>query len=296
MTTLAHLSDLHVLDLEGVPLRRYVGKRATGLVSLALGRRRAHSSEVLGSLVQDLLARPADHVVVTGDLTNLSLEPELAKARSLLEPLASGGRLSVIPGNHDVYTKDAARERTFERYFGDLMGDPAPGADGSRYPWHRRVAGLDLVGLSSAEPRPLLLAGGRVDPRQLDRLRELSRSQGLHERFTVGLVHHNLHRRGLRKDLMHGLSNRDEVLEACARAGIDLLLHGHTHVAHRFRHGAMRVVGCGSSTWTSTDPGHVARYNAYHIEEGALSRVEVRVWDPRTSRFLTREHIPAAAI
>ena len=73
---LAHASDLHVLDLKGVAPWRYLNKRLTGLVSLALARKSAHPPHIAERLVSDLLDIAPDHVLVTGDLTNLALEPE----------------------------------------------------------------------------------------------------------------------------------------------------------------------------------------------------------------------------
>ncbi|MDP6944530.1 MAG: metallophosphoesterase, partial [Myxococcota bacterium] len=70
MTLLAHASDLHVLDTEGVPLRRYLNKRLTGLVSLGLKRKAAHPVHIAERLVADLVEVAPDHVLITGDLTN----------------------------------------------------------------------------------------------------------------------------------------------------------------------------------------------------------------------------------
>ncbi|MGM0577593.1 MAG: metallophosphoesterase family protein [Myxococcota bacterium] len=295
-TTLAHLSDIHVLDLADVGLRRYLNKRLTGLANLLARRHGGHPRPILEAAVRDLLERPVDHVLLTGDLTNLALEAEFEQARAALEPLARYEYLSVVPGNHDIYTRGAARASRFEAYFGDLMwrdGVPRPE---ERYPWYKRAGDIHLVGLNSAVPRLPLIASGRVADDQLGRLAWLSRDNGFHDGFTVGLVHHNLHPRGRRKDWMHGLRNRDSVLEACHGAGLDLLLHGHTHAANRFRHRAMHVVGSGSSTWDAEHPDHVARYNVYHVRGHALQHVEVRAWDSEAGRFVTRREIPADAL
>lgn len=295
MTTIAHISDLHVLDLEGVTAKRFINKRLTGLANLWGPRRAAHSTEILERLVADLVEEPVDHVCVTGDLVNLSLEGEFARARGLLEPLATYDQLSVVPGNHDVYTHGAARARRFERYFGDLLWEDDRPATPGPYPWHKQVGGIHVVGLCSAVPRLPLLATGEVQGDQLDRLDALSAQHSFANSFAIAMVHHNLHPRSARKNLMHGLEQRTEVLDRCAAAGIDLLLHGHTHVAHRFEHGAMRVIGCGSSTWDSTDPGHVARYNRYHVTDGELTGIETRVYDRDTERFVPSSDVPAAA-
>lgn len=102
--------------------------------------------------------------------------------------------------------------------------------------------------------------------------------------FPIALVHHNLHVRGWRKDAMHGLDNRDVFLAACARVGVQLVLHGHTHVAHRFVKDGMDIIGSGSSTWWSEHDNHIARFNVY-IEAGRLAHVEVRRYDRASDGF-----------
>ncbi|MFO0748672.1 MAG: metallophosphoesterase [Myxococcota bacterium] len=277
---IAHLSDLHVLDLTGVRWTRFLNKRATGLVNLVGSRKDAHPVALAERLVQTLVADPVDHVVVTGDLTNLALESELAAARRVLEPLAVGGRLSVIPGNHDVYTRGAERARRFEQVFGDWMWAPREAHD---YPWLKRLGDVSLLGFGSAVARLPFIATGLVSKAQLTRLRELG--PALAGTFPIALVHHNLHARGWRKDAMHGLKNRDEFLEACAGVGVRLVLHGHTHVSHRMSQHGMDIIGSGSSTWSSEHPAHIARYNVYHVEAGRLAGVEVRRYDRQADAF-----------
>ncbi len=285
----AHLSDLHVFDLGGVRWTRFLNKRLTGAISLLSGRAESHPVELAEKLVADVARQAVDHVVVTGDLTNLALESELERAAAVLAPLGGADTLSVIPGNHDIYTRGAARARRFERYFGGLMwpdvADPTDRAS-ARYPWYKRLApDVDLVGLCSAVPRLPLIATGHIDGGQLARLREMARAGDFAHTFAIGLLHHNLHVRGPRRDTMHGLDNRDEFMAAATGARLDLVLHGHTHVAHSFERDGVRIIGSGSSTWSSRRPDHAARYNVYHIANRRLVRVETRIWDARTDEF-----------
>ena len=66
-----------------------------------------------------------DHLVITGDLTQLSLEEEFELAHETLEPLLRRGeaRVTILPGNHDRYVADpetwAAYRARFGRFFGD---------------------------------------------------------------------------------------------------------------------------------------------------------------------------------
>ncbi len=81
--TLAHLSDLH------------------------LGRRRA-DRVIARRLVEKLLLDGIDHVVVTGDLTARGRIDEWEDFCEIFTPLERTGRLTLVPGNHDRGTDDAA--------------------------------------------------------------------------------------------------------------------------------------------------------------------------------------------
>jgi len=291
---LAHLSDVHVLDLTGVPWTRFVNKRATGLVNLVGHRKDAHPTRLLEAAVAELAADGRiDHVVVTGDLSNLSLESEFVRARQILEPL--GHKLSVIPGNHDVYTRGAQKTRRFEQHFGDWMWGAGQDPTTSSYPWLKDLGEVALLGFSSAIARLPFIATGHVSAPQIARLEDLHRDGALAHRFAVALVHHNLHPRGFRKDKMHGLANRDAFIEALAKAGVRLLLHGHTHVSHRFEQDGVAIIGSGSSTWSSLVPEHVGRYNIYDLGVGGLRSVEVRHWSEARSAFIGSDPVLASA-
>ena len=279
---IAHLSDIHVLDLTGVRAWRYLNKRLTGLANVIGSRRNAHPVHVLEAAIAGLVADPVDHVVITGDLSNLALESEFERARALIAPLGGYDRLSVIPGNHDIYTRGSARSKRFEGYFGDLMW--SGGADRT-FPWFKDLGEVKLIGFNSAFPTAPLMAVGGVDDAQLDRLRGLASSGALGGGCACALVHHNLHPRGWRKDRMHGLQNRDALIGACADAGVSVILHGHTHKAHRFDRDGVTIIGCGSSTWSDPAPAHMARYNVYDIGDGALRSTEVRIYDPERGAF-----------
>lgn len=282
--TVAHLSDLHVLDLTGVHWTRYINKRLTGAANLLGARNDAHPIEILEAAVADLndIVAP-DHIAITGDITNLALESEFDRAAILLEPLGGYERVSIIPGNHDIYTKGSDTKRRFDGYFGHLMWKGEE-SESRTYPWVKQVGEeLTMVGFRSAHPVAPLFAHGWVPEEQLS---ALGRDDvGAPERLTMAMVHHNLHQRSKRKTWMHGMRNRDQILDACADSGVGMVLHGHTHVSHRFRHKGMPVVGCGSSTWRSDNPDHVARYNVYRISGGRLIDMQMRRFNPSTKCF-----------
>ncbi len=285
----AQLSDIHVPDFEGLHLRDFAGKRLTGAINLLTKRRNAHPLPVTERLLEDVVDQKLDHVVVTGDVTNLSLPGEFQRAAKLLRILGGYNALTVIPGNHDVYTRGAERQQRFLSYFGDvLFQESVPDTD-RVFPAVKVFPSVVLAALSSAVATPPFMAWGEVSTEQLDRMVEALTAAEHDRRFKVVLVHHHLHEESSRwKRYSARLRNAQAVIDRCFQAGVDLLLHGHTHLAHRtqiVRGGhTLSIIGSGSSTQNTTDPDRVARYNIYTVNGRAL-RIRTRVYDPAARRF-----------
>ena len=94
-------------------LRPLLSKRALGWVSWRARRSAIHRTEVLDALLEDLDETAPDQIVITGDLTNVSLEEEFAAAREWLRRIGDPGRVTAIPGNHDAYVR-VSRERSWD--------------------------------------------------------------------------------------------------------------------------------------------------------------------------------------
>ena len=64
-----------------------------------------------------------DHLVISGDLTQLALPEEFARARMALRPvLKDQERVSIVPGNHDYYVSETEESDNFHSYFGSFFG------------------------------------------------------------------------------------------------------------------------------------------------------------------------------
>jgi 3',5'-cyclic AMP phosphodiesterase CpdA len=282
---IAHFSDVHALSLEGVRPWAFLGKRIAGYANLRLNRRDKHPVRLFEAIVEDLNRRPADEVIVTGDLTNLSLPPEFALARSILDRLALGpAHVTVVPGNHDVYTWSARWRKFF-----DVAIAPYAHSDGGAevaFPLERVRGEVAILGISTALPSPPPLADGWVGASQLRALESaLVRHAG---RFRVLAMHHppvtNRHA------FLRGLRDRRALQRLLERVGCELVLHGHEHRDARAElrgpSGPIPVVGVGSGTYDDPRPDRRARYNLYRVENNRLLSVETRVHDATTNRFI----------
>jgi 3',5'-cyclic AMP phosphodiesterase CpdA len=218
MFTLAHISDLH---LAAQPrLSQLIGKRGLGFINWQRKRKNIHRPEVLDAITRDLKTHSVDHIAVTGDLVNLSLPDEYARARQWLETIGRPFDVTVVPGNHDVYIHGV--EQAPAEFWGDYMR----GDDGlNRFPFIRRRGGVALIAPSTGLPTAPFLATGSLGNRQLSRFADaLDQTRGL---FRVVLIHHppvSPLRRFLRR-----LTDSAGLRRVLAAKGAELLLHGHDH-------------------------------------------------------------------
>ncbi|KAK4536421.1 hypothetical protein CDCA_CDCA08G2446 [Cyanidium caldarium] len=124
---LALISDVHIFDAVGVrdePVAQFLNLRALGLLNILFLRGPDKFSErVLLAAMRDMReVEGVDHLILAGDITNLALECEYAKALQAFELFCGGdaSRITAVPGNHDIYNKyEASRTPTlFAQYFG----------------------------------------------------------------------------------------------------------------------------------------------------------------------------------
>jgi 3',5'-cyclic AMP phosphodiesterase CpdA len=281
----AHFSDLHLLALEGARIRHFLGKRATGGVNLLFNRGGQFPASVARALVADIRDRTVDHVVVSGDLTNLAFPAEFRLVRSILEQLPlPPSEVTVVPGNHDYYTRDAAACD----HFGEAMVGFS--AEAGRFPLLRVRGELAVVALNSAHPTPPLMAYGTLGSRQLREARALLAAVEQRERFRLVVLHHPPHREHV--SWHNRLTDLRAFVSMIRDVGAELVVHGHLHrpvrVALDGPDGSVPVIGVASGTWLSPDdPARRAQYNLYRTEGRRLAEVTTRRYDPGSGVFRT---------
>lgn len=288
MFTLAHLTDLHATPLPGAPLRGLALKQLLGWLSWQVRRRHVHRPEVLNGLLEDLRTEAPDHVAVTGDLTNVALEPEFPAARRWLERIGDAGFVSLVPGNHDAYVPLAfgvswSHWRDYLASDEDLAGAPV------EFPTLRVRGPLALVGVNTALPTGPLQASGRAGAAQLGRLERLLEKLADSGLWRVLLLHHPPTEGAAPR---RALSDAAAVRDVLAKAGAELVLHGHAHRTLLRElpgpRGPIPVVGARSGSDAGSKPGKRAQYHLYRFEPGPdrpRIQLSIREWDPGSQRF-----------
>jgi 3',5'-cyclic AMP phosphodiesterase CpdA len=281
---IAHLSDLHLLSLEGAVPNRLFNKRLTGYINLRFHRQSVHKPFAVKAAARAIQGLSIDHVVVTGDVSNLALENEFALVKSFLADDLGlpEDKVSLVPGNHDAYTAGAHRSRRFARTFaGYLRSDIADAAPpGEIFPYVHLRGPAAIIGLSTALPRPPLVASCGLGGAQLAALERILEHPEVRGRTPVILQHHPIHNPSSRaKRLLEGLSDAAEEAEILSRVRRGLVLHGHLHrrVHRRLStdRGHLDAVGATSASLLHPSDERMAGFNIYEItDDGAVRGIE----------------------
>ena len=260
MTQIAHLSDLHLLEADHAD-RQGVARRRLAYLTIGrpndAARRRRRAVEVLVAAHRS----DADHVLITGDLTEDGITPQFdILAEVLAESGIAPGRVTLLPGNHDAYVDGGAFERALRGPLAAFAATSMPGA-----PIFLRDA--VILPVCTAVEQPYTRSAGSIDGRELEGAARMAEQSRLSGRALVLAMHHPPHRRFPVMQWIDGLIEHAAVGELLERHDHVHVLHGHTHTA------ADRAVRPGAtarifSTEAVVDSSAPLRF--YHARHGRL--------------------------
>lgn len=271
---------------------RLFNKRITGYMNLRFHRKSVHKPFAVEASLREIRKLGVDHVVVTGDVSNLALEREFELARTVLdrELGMSPDQVSMVPGNHDTYTQGSFRTKRFVRSFDACMTSDLALAD-APFPYVRLRGPVALIGLSTAVPRLPLVAAGEFGRRQLDALARILAHPEVRSRTPVLLQHHPWHNPPEKmRRLLEGLYDADLEAELLQNVERGLLLHGHLHRrVHRTLRtsaGHIDAIGATSASLLHANAERMAGFNLYEIDStGAICDISSRRFDPDRGVF-----------
>ncbi len=278
MFTLAHLSDPH-LPMPPAHTGQLLNKRVTGYCNWWRRRVHLHVPEALAGIVADIKARKPDHIALTGDLVNVSLPQEFRRAADWLAAFDRPDRVTIVPGNHDVYVRLPWSEGVglWGAYMASDGEPPARGFD--VFPTLRRRDDIALIGLSTGVPKPPFFATGDLGARQIARAERLLAETGRDGLCRIVLIHH---------PPLFGQSRFKRLTDTAAfqamirRVGCEAILHGHNHLSEIARiagpDGPVPVLGVTSASAAPGSKYGRARYHLIEIERDQRGwRLEVEL-------------------
>ena len=223
MTLIAHISDLHLLEDDHHERR---GASWLRLQYLTFGKPRSPATRRLRvrRLLDQALRAHADHLVITGDLTE---DGSIGQFESLAQVLFESGwspsRVTLVPGNHDLYSHPGAWRAALDGPLSRYAPTSEEGAVIS-------LPDVTIVPLSTAFHQPILRAAGALSRRALEALDDWASWRSRDWSAIVVAQHHPPRSYAVAPlRWIDGLEGHDHLLRIMARHEHLHLLHGHTH-------------------------------------------------------------------
>jgi len=127
--TLIHIADLHFWEVVTNPFC-LMNKRFWGNLTVILRRRHHFVMDRAEPFADTVAATGVKDVLLTGDFASTATHAEFQRAREFVKNLAARGlSVTLMPGNHDVYTYRAKNQGRFEEHLGEFLpdrGHPGP--------------------------------------------------------------------------------------------------------------------------------------------------------------------------
>lgn len=263
-------------------------------------------------LLKSILAAGCDHLIITGDIVSTGEEDDYYLAREILGTLdlLDSKRLTVVPGNHDIfggphravdvlsfpqYIRNVDYARHLERFqvvFSETLENVVSYGRDSIFPFVKKVGPYSIVGLNSILPWSLrrnpLGTNGKLDDEQREALLHMQ-SDG-HFSHTTPLVAIHHHFNDLQDDSAGGtlwkriesntmrMRGRTKTLRLFESLGIRYILHGHIHRNEIYDSGTVTLLnGAGA---VCDDPIRFLKYNEIRHSNGSDSIKTVTLSTP----------------
>ena len=274
MTILAHLSDLHLIERDHLKRR---GLSRTRLQFLSFGAPLDAEARLARAtaLLQQARRSGADHVLITGDLTEDGTPAQfevLAEVlhKSRLDPDC----VTLVPGNHDGYSEPGAFGRALEGSLSAFRRTSAGDATSV-------LSGAVIVPLSTMiEGQWFTSSRGVVQHADLARVRRIASDPISRDRAVVVAQHHPpSHHPVFAVEWIDGVSNALAMHELMQERTRVHVLHGHTH-RRATRHLSGRAHAQVFSAASVRDQ-HLESLRLYKAEGGSLHELQGALATPQ---------------
>ncbi len=225
MYRIAHISDVHLGPLPKVKLHQLANKRITGYLNWKLNRKSVLAGDYLGGIIGDIQSKPIDHILVTGDLMNLSLPEEFDMAHSFLKLLGEPENVTANCGNHDAYLPGSL-QKSIRKWAPYLSSDDKIISTANDYPILRKRDDIAIIACNSAEATLPFFATGYFRKKQAERLAQIL--DQTKDMYRIVMIHHPPIADAT--PWYKRLIGQEEFRDVIKTHGAELILHGHTHL------------------------------------------------------------------
>ena len=234
-------------------------------------------------LLKQISENKVDHLIITGDITDNASEKDFEIFRRMLVKYGfiNGDRLSIIPGNHDIFggvqkAEDIftfpekcdkinydKRVNNFLSYFPEAFSNCQYLSSKSFFPFTKKIDSTLIVGLNSIAQYSKLSnpfgSNGEIDATQFGELFDILKTTEKDVKYKIILIHHHFNKlkneasstfgsiwSGIEKQTMK-LKGKRRLFNLFREFNIDIVLHGHVHESKEYFRKNIRFLNAGAT-------------------------------------------------
>lgn len=262
-------------------------------------------------LLKYISEQKVDHLIISGDITDNASEKDFEIFRRMLNKYGfmNGEKLSIIPGNHDIFGGVQKAEdifsfpercnsinynksiSTFLSYFPEAFDNCFYLSTKNFFPFAKNIKSTLIVGLNSVARYSKLSnpfgSNGEIDATQFGELFEILKNADKDIQNKMVLVHHHFNKlkseskstfgsiwAGIEKQTMK-LRGKRRLFNLFNEFKIDIVLHGHIHESKEYFRKNVRFLNAGA---TLKNKKSVMKINFLDISKNGID-VNLRLID-----------------
>lgn len=275
MYKIAHITDLHIKSLDLKGYKKY-----------------------LFALLDDIKKRECDHIFITGDMIDNGEEKDYHSLKRILDKfdLMDTNKISVTIGNHEIFggtqtaedvylfptrcqnTDYHAQVKSFYEFFKPAFEGAEINNEHNPFPYCKILFDkIAVIGVNSnahwSKLRNPIGSNGAVYDEQFKKLSKILKSDAVKDKLKIVLIHHHFNKMTeIANNMVHSLwlfverrtmklHNKKRLFKLFKESGVDLVLHGHTHITDSYsRKGSLFV-----NSSASVIPFTPSKLRKYHI-------------------------------
>ncbi len=279
---IAHLSDLHLNTLFTDSNIRKIEK-----------------------LLDYIVENQADHLIITGDLTDNADESDWLLLRNQLNKrkLLNSKSLTVLPGNHDIFGGPQRAEdifdfpsrcrkvdyyeklKSFNNYFEETFEDCLSISQNYNYPFLKElndevlILGMNSILEYSLRKNPFA-SNGEIKLNQFFEIEQILKKFKSNDQIIIAAIHHHFNKikntkrsiaglwQNIEKQTMK-LRKKKRLFSLFNKYKIDLIIHGHIHYNEHYERKGLNFLNGGASIKGYS--GHSLRVNFIEIKNKTIS-------------------------
>ncbi len=257
---IAHISDLHLCS---VYKKENIGKTK--------------------KLIKCALSKGADHIVISGDISDNASEKDYLTLKRILKSLDiySADKVSLTIGNHDIFggaqkavdvvmfparcrnTNYEEKVVKFVNFFKELFAGCYFPSENDFFPYAKVIGDFLFVGINSIDRYSKLknpfASNGKVSKRERSDLKKIFSFEEFKNKRRAAIIHHHFYKNREEASSPQNkfwnriesytlkLRGKKKLIQLLQQHEVEIVFHGHSHEIREYERGGIKFINAGAS-------------------------------------------------